>query len=101
MQHMKFQPLSQEILMKKISEYFLCISMFQPRTPWREPSWALGPSFEQIKLRTTRQYFIPNFEYLSQTVLGKKTFKYCSFFNTKPHVAGPFWNPGLPSAQNS
>ena len=63
----------------------LCISMVQPRTLWQGPSWALGPLFEQIWLRSTRQYYIPYFKHLSQAVVGKKIFKYFSFLNTRPH----------------
>ena len=88
-----FKHLSQEILKKNISEYFLCISMVQPRTLWQVPSWALGPLFEQIWLRTTRQYYKSNFKHLSQAVLEKKIFKIVSFFLTQDPLSQGHFGP--------
>ena len=42
--------------------------------PGPEPSWTLGPSFEQTWWKTTRQCYIPNFKHLSHVVLKKKIF---------------------------
>ena len=56
-------------------------------------------TFEQIWLRTTRQYYIPNLKHLSQAILEEAIFKYFSFLNTRPPVAGPFSTKGLTSEQ--
>ena len=44
-----------------------------PRHPKEDPFWTLGPLFEQTKLRTARQCYIPNFKQLS---LEKRFFKF-------------------------
>ena len=43
-----FKHLSQVVLKKKIFEYFFYVFLwFKPRTPGKESSWILGPSFEE------------------------------------------------------
>ena len=62
------------------------------------PFRTLRPWFEQIWYRTTRQCYIPNFQYLRQVVLKKKIFEYfpcISVSNLGFSGAGPFWTPGL------
>ena len=77
-----FKHLSQKVLKKKIFEYF---SMYfyglNLEPPQVEPSWILGPSFELIWLRTTRQCYIPNFKHLSEVILKKKIFAYFSMIS--------------------
>ena len=43
-----------------------------PEHLWDDPYWTLGPLFEQTRLRTTRQGYLPNFKQLSLAVLEKK-----------------------------
>ena len=43
-----------------------------PEHPWTDPYWTLRPLFEQTRLRTTSQGYLPNFKQLSLAVLVKK-----------------------------
>ena len=44
---------------------FLCISMVQTHDTLERIHFGPGPLFEQTRLRTTRQCYIPNFKQLS------------------------------------
>ena len=60
-----------------------------------EPSWTLGPSFQQTWQRATRQCYKTNFKHLSQKVLKKKIFEYFSMYfyglNLEPPQVEPSW----------
>ena len=53
------------------------------------PSWTLGPWFEQIWLRTTRQCYVSNFKDMSQAVLEKNICRYISLLNRSPPPPPP------------
>ena len=84
--------------------YIYAFLWFEPRTPWCGAILAMGPSFVQNWLRTTRQCFILNFKHLSQEVLKEKLFEYFSMYfhdlNLCPPGAGPSWTLG-PSFEQS
>ena len=45
------------------SVYFFDLNLGHPG---EDPFWTLGPLFDQTRLSTTRQYYIPNFKRVSQ-----------------------------------
>ena len=77
MLHTNFKHLSQMVLKKIFEDFSMYFFDLNLRPPGAEPSWTLGPSFEQTCLNTTRQCYIPNVKQLNQTVLKKKIFEYC------------------------
>ena len=80
-----------QVVMKKNFEY---ISMYfygsNLGNPAEEPSWTMGPLLEQTWERTTRQWYISNFEHQSQAVLEKKIFTYISFLKPRLTAQGHF-----------
>ena len=55
---------------------FLCISLFQTQdTLGEDLFWTLGPLFEQTRLSTTRQCYIPNLKQLAQVYRRSWNFK--------------------------
>ena len=69
---------------------FISVYFFgsKPGHPGEDLFWTLEPLYEQTRLSTTRQFYIPNFKQLS---LEKKIFKYILLANPGSPGIEPFW----------